>query len=307
MKFIKDFLNSGTAKQQKRKRLGALLISITAALLVVALLVLAGVGIVKAIKNRGVEEEAPQDTNQIPNGYVTTTFPADYMANGTLLLIDASHPYRGNAACVSNVLTVTRPVDSNNESVYSWFSDLLNNNVTEETLTKFNEMMAAFYAETQNTRLYLTKAQYGTFLTLKYIPEGGTRDNLLSIYDSEGKAPVAAYEWLYENAAKYGFIQASTAEGEENIFRYVGVVHATYMETKNLSFADYIAKLHKETGAGKTLKYTCTADGIKYEIYYIAPTDPHLVPEKGHYTVSGDNGGGYIVTVNKTAQSAKNS
>lgn len=314
MKFIKDFLNSGTAKQQKRKRLGALLISITAALLVVALLVLAVFGIVGAIKNRGEEEVVEETGDKIPKGYTTTTFGPDQTYNGPLLLLDASHPYRGNALKVfSESGSVYRATSPEGESLYS-VNGMKDIGFTEETINAFNQMMVAFY-QAKSTEGYVagtlwiqnpasmslndsTKAMlsagYGIILT-----DG--RDTAATIYDAETKKGKGVYAWLYENAAQYGFIQASTAEGEENIFRYVGLVHAKYMVDKNLSVADYLAKLSKETGPGDTLKYK--VDGVSYEIYYIAPTFPHLIPEKGHHTVSGDNAGGYIITVNKTAQS----
>ncbi len=326
MKFIKDFLNSGTAKQQKRKRLGALLISITAALLVVALLVLAGVGIVKAIKNRGVEEEVVEDpANKIPNGYVTTTFTSEQMVNGTLLKLGPSQAnnYKG-------VTPTVRPSDTNRtktadgQHIYKGEHEQIN--LIQETFTALDTMMVAFHNANVGSSNYTMGAIWLPSLTKNLHPEmSDTTKEILksgyavifedqyaespSIYDAEAKTGKGVYQWIYDNAAKYGFIQVADTEAEGNVFRYVGVPHATYMTTKKLTFDEYLTKLDS-TQAGKTISVSVTGiDGkvTKYEMYYVAPTTPHLVPEKGHYTVSGDNAGGYIVTVNKTAQNEKKS
>ena len=329
MKFIKDFLNSGTAKQQKRKRLGALLVSITAALLVVALLVLAVFGIVGAIKNRGEEEETEEEGNKIPKGYVTTEFSKDQDINGTLLKITASkaNSYKGKAPTVQPSPTV-RKAAGLETSYYADYSDI---KLQQETMDAFHAMVKAFYAANGDTlnasvnKLYLdsniapksakpsndTKAvmNSGTILILSEQPcgNGATYDEEVSIYDAENKTGKGVYKWIYDNAARYGFIPVSDTKEEGNIFRYVGAAHATYMTKNKLTFDAYLEKLDS-TQAGKTLSISVTGEdgkAIRYEMYYIAPTTEHLVPEKYEYTVSGDNAGGYIVTVNKTVQKDK--
>ena len=160
MKFIKDFLNSGTAKQQKRKRLGALLVSITAALLVVALLVLAVFGIVGAIKNRGEEEETEEEGNKIPKGYVTTEFSKDQDINGTLLKITESkaNSYKGKDPKVKPSPEVRKAAGV--EGLY--FADYGDTDtlLQQETMDAFHAMVKAFYAAEGDTLKASAKKLY---------------------------------------------------------------------------------------------------------------------------------------------------
>ena len=116
------------------------------------------------------------------------------------------------------------------------------------------------------------------------------------------------YEWLYNNAYKYGFVIRYTSEcgcGRENAairLRYVGYEHAYYMTQNNLCLEEYLTLIrehHKYSGEHLTF----TADnGKTYEIYYVACTgDPTniSVPKNAEYTISGDNMNGFIVTVVK--------
>lgn len=124
-------------------------------------------------------------------------------------------------------------------------------------------------------------------------------------------------EWLLENMHKYGFVMrypTSKAHitGKNNPWqiRYVGVAHATYMKENNLCLEEYLELLKTNHKFGGThLTVTCsTSVGIDtkvsyYEIYYVeanANGDTKVpVPESSSYsyTVSGDNVGGFIVTV----------
>jgi len=295
------------------------LICITAALLAVALIVLAVFGIAGAIKNRGAEEEETEETgDQIPKDYVTTEFSKDQSANGPLLMLDASHPYTGTATTVQPAGNLRVKTEDGSDIYKGAYGDI---NITQETLDAFNAMMLAFHNEQKSNSEYrvgsvwLPSLLSGLNEEISVATKEALKSGYLlilenqydeadpSIYDAENKTGKGVYQWIYQNAAKYGFIQVGDSAAEGNIFRYVGVVHATYMTDKNLSFADYITKLHTTTGIGKTLKVT--AEGVKYEIFYIAPGETHIKPESYDFTVSGDNMGGYIVTVNKTAKTDK--
>ena len=329
MKFIKDFLNSGTAKQQKNKRLGALLICITAAILVLALLVLAVFGIVGAItKNRSEEEVAEDTTNQLPKGYVTTTFPKEWSVNGTMLEITASQAraYSGTAPTVQPKQEVREAAGA----LGLYRADHGDIKLQQETMDAFHAMVKAFDAAKQGSSDYTANLLYldsnlapksatlsadtkeiiksGTIVILSSQPTTTDIGNETSIYDAENKTGVGVYKWFYDNAAKYGFIPVNQTAEEGNVFRYVGVAHASYMAKNKLNFSEYYQKLVNNTQPGKTLSVTVTGEdgkAIKYEMYYIAPTEQQLVPEKYAYTVSGDNAGGYIVTVNKSVQTDK--
>ena len=72
----------------------------------------------------------------------------------------------------------------------------------------------------------------------------------------------------------------------------MGVAHATYMESKDLSLSEYLEFLKTKTPS----KPVGLSNG--YKAYYIAGDATQVVPdsEKYDYTVSSDNMGGMIVT-----------
>ncbi len=120
--------------------------------------------------------------------------------------------------------------------------------------------------------------------------------------------------WIYQNAEKYGFIvrypngKESTTHIRDNYyldcFRYVGVAHATYIKANNLSLEEYVALLQAQYAGDTHLKIT-GADGNNYEVYYVpANTENNAngitqfkLPKNFKYDISGDNIGGFIVTV----------
>ena len=115
------------------------------------------------------------------------------------------------------------------------------------------------------------------------------------------------YAKFYQECYKYGFVVRYPADkvGQTgvsdytNYFRYVGYVHAYLMTTKNLCLEEYIPYLQGHTYGDGALKVT-TDDGSSYEIYYVPATGTTTqvpVPEHDNYTISGDNEGGFIVTV----------
>ena len=299
MRFLMDFLNSGTEDQQAKKRTGALLLAITAALLAVAVIILTASSIVTAVKNKNqVDSEEPIDPNAPPANYVVGSFAEGQASIGTLLLIDAEHPYVGGETFIS-VPQLGRPQTDTGSAAYSVVFDHCNGNISQVTLDAFNRLVAAFYAETKDDCLYLSKAANGTFVTLEYVDVD--LKQRFSIYNAQTGKAVEPYNWIYEHAHEYGFVQASATAGEENVFRYVGEVHASYMFSKNKTVADYI-ELLKDRTAHKPLQINYKdAEGntLKYHVYYVAADAQNVfVPQNPDaYVVSGDNLGGYIVTV----------
>ncbi len=295
MNKLLDAFNGGTVEQQTRRKKGMLLIAATSALLILATLILI-IGTIVALitgNTSGSDEFSQDDTR-----YVKGSFEADDLYEGNLLLLDANHPYRGetpNTILFSN----NRPVNS--EGNYFYFTlDVNTFSATKETVNHFADMMEAFYDATENDCVFVMQAyqkgqpvgsqvdeiyEGATTIQLGYFVESGVYN---SIYDEKD------YKWIYDHAHEYGFVQVSKAEGEEDIFRYVGVPHATYMKANNLTLFRYLEKLH-ETSYKKSLKIT--AGGEDYRVYYVAADDDVYVPDHGNYDLSGDNMGGYIVTV----------
>ena len=141
--------------------------------------------------------------------------------------------------------------------------------------------------------------------------------------DKDGKTSIKEantnHKWIFENCHKYGFVQRFPADKSgltgdtlnyTEAFRYVGVAHATYMKSNRLCLEEYVTLLKNnhtsQNGTdGKHLSVDVDADGTAdYEIYYVpANTAANAlttipVPSNLEYSVSGDNCGGFIVTVN---------
>ncbi len=117
-----------------------------------------------------------------------------------------------------------------------------------------------------------------------------------------------ASDWIYQNAHKYGIIcrYPSDKETETGVsgynycFRYVGVAHATYMKQNNLCLEEYLDLLKASYSNGAMLDVVGD-DGAAYKVYYVSASAEELttvrIPQNYRYTISGDNSGGFIVTI----------
>ena len=121
--------------------------------------------------------------------------------------------------------------------------------------------------------------------------------------------------WIYQNGYKYGYIvrypanktDATGVSDYTYCFRFVGIPHATYINQKGICLEEYVELLKSSYSANEHLKIE-GADGNSYEVYYVAASNGDLttvsVPSNYTYTVSGDNIGGFIITVNLSAPNA---
>ncbi len=124
-----------------------------------------------------------------------------------------------------------------------------------------------------------------------------------------GFAPMTAegnYSWFADNACKYGFIvrypegkQEQTGEKPRGYtYRYVGVPHAVYMKENNLCLEEYISEVKSYTkDAPLEIRLE---DGSSYSVYYVTAVEGSTsvdVPADKTYSISGDNCGGFVVTV----------
>lgn len=119
----------------------------------------------------------------------------------------------------------------------------------------------------------------------------------------------SSYNWLYENAHKYGFIVRYPGDckdhtGEDSSkrvhFRYVGIEHATYIYENGICLDEYLELLRESHGFNNPL--TFTANGKEYSVYYVKYSgNPTQIPvlKDAKYSISGDNMNGFIVTVEK--------
>ena len=199
--------------------------------------------------------------------------------------------------------------------------------VDASTLEKLHAWTNAFYDATQNSDLfvfdedgYRTEAEQNEKHCAKptEYSEGGTSEHhtgkIIDFYVWDGKTrgnldDAEVFKWVYDNAYKYGFIHRYSAakqditgvDYEPYHFRQVGYAHAYYMEKNDLCLEEYLDLLKTDHTADKPLEFAGD-DGNNYMVYYVAAgegeTTKLSVPAEYTYTVSGDNMGGFIITVN---------
>jgi len=107
-------------------------------------------------------------------------------------------------------------------------------------------------------------------------------------------------KWMEENAWRFGLI-LRYAENKSQItrisyepwhFRYVGKPHSWFIRQNDMCLEEYILFLEEYGG------YEAELDGITYTVLYEKPINGLInIPENKNYEVSGDNAGGYIVTI----------
>ena len=323
MKFLEKYLNSGSTEQQNRRRLGALLICITAVLLAISLIVLTVASIASAVSDRDTED-GDDETQGTPKNFITATIEdLELRSDGYLLLLDDEHAYGGEKPKSSEYTLMqraNRAKDDEGNFIYACASaDKFA--LRKDALEVFNAMARAFWDESK-LKLYVSEAyntstdavndtEFANALAVRLCYADENWENEKSIYGKKD------YEWIYENAYKYGFIQVTNAEGEENLFRYVGHAHAKHIDGKNIAskfygLAEYLEDI-KATSANKPISVTAeiTVEGkkanVNHKIYYVPFTAERIdIPDetKYDYTVSSNNVDGYVITF--TAKTSSN-
>ena len=192
----------------------------------------------------------------------------------------------------------------------AWTDDfsITNNNID---LFIFDE--DGYRTEAEQSALYTKKptsystagaSEHHTGKVIDLYGQVSSNDPIHKIDDTVYKS---RYQWLYDNAYKYGFVlrypSAKAAitgvEYESYHFRQVGYTHAYYMYKNDLCLEEYLDLLKTTYTAANPLEFTGD-DGAQYMIYYTAAstdaTTKLIVPADYSYTVSGDNMGGFIIT-----------
>ncbi len=121
-------------------------------------------------------------------------------------------------------------------------------------------------------------------------------------YSGEGN-----YAWINEHCSDYGFIIRYPA-GKEDItgysaepwhFRYVGIPHAQYISDNNITLEEYFDIIYKHKADNPALMEDHS--GCRWCVYFVEADEAQdtriPVPENYDYSISGDNCGGFIVTV----------
>ena len=313
---LESYFTSGPTDKQNKRRLGGLLVCVTAILLVIAILVtsVAGVvaivsGIINNISNTDNNDDGPSTNSHL----VETTLEEVLAKVNTNKYGPLSSPANENLAETSytTLRQTNRPKLPSGENLYRCQS-ADNFALQNDAFAAFNAMATEFYNKKGLATLWV-KAAYSTSgsnvepysnayaIMLDYSVNGDASNG--SIYGVE------AYSWIYENAHLYGFIRVSNDEGEQNVFRYVGLAHAKNIYNKQkkadtfYTLDAYLEELKATTPTNTiSIKGVAKALGDKntttYYSYYM-PTDSATfwLPNDLKYGCTVDNvGSGYIVT-----------
>lgn len=265
---------------------------------------------------------------------------------GDLILINASFPYVFPAEeptllnCFDSRSKDLGKSPTSGNTIYSYYTQNGPSKCAkfDPTMLKaFNAMTDDFYRATGNIDLFIydedgyrsyddQAAKYNKKPT-EYAPAGQSEHhtgkcvdlyvNVSSnepVYKMDDPRFNGVYQWIYDNAYKYGFILRYSADKasitgvtyEPYHFRYVGYAHAYYMDKNNICLEEYLDYVRDHHTKSSPL-YVTGDNGSSYMIYYVPASSENLtsisVPAEGtegvSYTVSGDNKAGFIVTVEK--------
>ena len=295
--------HSKRAERSKRKMQSRFLILLIC-VVVIAILLALSIFFIMAIAHSDSPKspKAGDQTQEI--SYKEATVSSDDLYTGDLLLVNAQHKYRfleEDALVPASTVSTAGCVKSSAIKANA------------EALRAFDAMMKKYAEVFDTSDVWLTEA-YRTEAEQKGKQfEPGYSDHhtgrLLTIEKKSGDG-LPSDNWLYQNCYKYGFVVRypagkSAQTGVSNYdyaFRYVGVAHATYMQEHSLCLEEYVVLLQNNYASGEDLLHIDAADGNSYEVYYLRSLDGGgttvSLPSNFSYTLSGDNTGSLIVTVN---------
>ena len=238
----------------------------------------------------------------------TITLTQQDIYSGELLLLDATHPFVGKSELV--LISSERPKNEMGSNIYSILG-IQSLSLKPNVLKQFNSMASDFYKQSNDDNLLVFNAYDQTKSSQSAIYESGTalqlgyysQDDSGEFIRNESIYGTDTYSWIYENCHKYGFIvlenEAETDNNGNslgsNVFRYVGIPHAKVITERKISFESYLEYLKESSSYSSPL--STEVGSYKCAIYYLSANEPHAVPSKYEYTVSGNNSDGYIITV----------
>ena len=303
MSFLETLLSGNSEKERKAKKNCAIAIVATALILVVALIAFVICIVFDATSNMNFNNNENDETEEeiVNIGELASKELSDSAVySGNLLTLNANNRYNGTPELVNLQKRDDRPKTEAGDNTYSVLNAVREKyHATEETAAALNKMLKAFYDAKKDDNIFISGAydisavetqdaifSSGEAIALSYFHDYATNN----INDQRSIAKVDTYNWIYSNAHKYGFVAISAGS---NIFRYVGVTHATAMKTRGLSLDNYLKQLKNAT---PELPMTLDASG-NYVAYYCPKTDVKI-PVNYAYEISGNNVDGVIVTVN---------
>jgi len=264
---------------------------------------------------------APDTGSSTPTpGKTTVQVKSSATKNGALLLINNENlissrekfPSRseliGNTALQKELGLVRVKGTGNFKTPHS------NHFLAPNAAEYFYDMMEAFVKQNESRDIFLRNAYYCDYS--EQVPHANVHATGyavdLQIMNENGqfslKSNSAFYKWFIDNCNDYGFIfvgdtQNSNTSSGYSTFRFVGTAHAGCMEIYSMDLEQYLSYISDRT-PDSYLRITDKYD-VEWLIYYVKAssgeyTDVVVYGDESCYEISGDNLGGFIVTVNSS-------
>ncbi len=263
----------------------------------------------------------PPDTDEPKpdeDKYEIISVSASEVSRGYLILINGQTPYNFDVE-VDIVSMYQHPEKSRNYGLSG-----SNIRSSEAMIPLLNAMIDAYYADTGDTKTVINSGyrsyedqqeiltnrieSVGEEEAYNYVAVPGHSEHHSGYaFDLVSYGENKDGNWLPNHCHEYGFIQRYRADKEDITgilyeywhYRYVGIPHAEIMMNENYCMEEYIV-LIGQYSYSEPFYYTVEA-GETYAIYTVPASDAETtevpVPKGAEYTVSGNNVGGFIVTV----------
>lgn len=305
MSFLETLLSGNTAKERKKKQICAIVIAATAFLLAISIIAFAICQVVDATMHLTSNKEKDDTETEAPVDLGETTAlqlsKEEVVYSGNLLTLNDKYSYKHKPEII-DIETARKEHGAfislrSNKHIFMATSDTAqnlfemvvacNNAVGEGGDKQGNLILSNAYnineIESQE-KIYSS----GEAIAISCFYEG-------SLSDIRPINEVPKYKWIYQNAHKYGFIAVSKSS---NVFRYVGVQHATAAKSQGLYLNNYLKKLKQAT-----IENPMKLDVNGTAVAYYCPISDVKVPKNYSYVISGDNVDGVIITVSLTSSS----
>ena len=273
--------------------------------------------IVYSVNSGNSDEEKTPISQKTDIEYETLNMPTSEIKKGILQLATKDHPAALSEDDVKKLEDLYSTPTRKEEAIeyYTIAGHERADRLTLETAEHFGALTKALYVETKCNDITV---KYAYFVPQSNMDScdfphvlGTTVDICLHISDND--YPLSqnpeVLNWINENCYRFGFVNSDPSGKVHDVgmpvpktqLRYVGIPHATYIMQNNLSFEDYIERIKNYQTPNNPLIIT-GANNIVYAVYYVAVdgTNPIKVPKNFEYTISGNNDGGVIVTVDKS-------
>ncbi len=272
-----NFFESMLKSKNSARKISAIAILVTAALLIVATIAL----VVSSVALGKGDDDQRDENNEAPTPAIEYT---------VVEAINDELDDLGEMVKVKDKRTA-HPNGGANQYYASY-----NVSVPSVVQKNLDAMLVANYNANKSSMVSDTAIGECNIPVVKSAAAGGTSITILTYDDENNKAYTTT--WLTNNAARYGFVQNGSS------FIYVGTPHAAYMAKSGImSISSYVNVL-KENSVKISAPDALTGMSASYEIYYIASGAELSVPSNFEYTAISDGNGGYIVAVNLSRPTA---